>query len=79
MQENVIVNTFPSAKKEKFVCTDKNLNTFDIYVREPAQKNMANMRVRELVAKHFAVDVSAVQILTGHRSRKKRLCVNISK
>ncbi len=38
---------------------------------------MVNVRVRELVAKHHEAVLSNVQILTGHRSSKKRLEVII--
>lgn len=71
MHTTVKVKVFPSSKKEKFV--DLTNNTFEIYVREPAQKNLANMRVRELIAEYFTVSAERVIIKTGHRSRKKVL------
>ena len=70
----VAVKVFACAKKEKI---EIEKDVLRIFVREPAQKNMANFRVRELVARHFEIPLSKVQILTGHRSPKKRLNVTI--
>ena len=70
----VQVKVFAGAKKEKVEVDEGILR---IFVREPAQRNMANFRVRELVARYFSVSLSQVQILTGHRSPKKRLSVTI--
>jgi len=75
-RRSVTVTTFPSSKKEKFIAVAP--DAFEAYVREPAQHNMANTRVRELVAAFFAVPVSSVIISTGHRARKKRVVVTIS-
>ena len=78
MKLNVYIKVFAGAKKEKFVPPVGEADgLFEIYVREPALKNLANFRVRELVAKHFDATLADVQILTGHRSTKKKLCVNI--
>jgi len=49
----------------------KNLRMFEIYVREPAQKNMANRRVCELIAREYGAPPSAARIESGHRSRNK--------
>lgn len=47
-----------------------------ISVREPAEGNRANKRVRELVAEKYALPVSAVRILTGHHSPGKLLTID---
>jgi len=76
MKNQVVrVLTFPGVKKEKFVVVDQ--DAFEAYVREPAQNNLANLRVRELIAGHYGVPVSQVTIRTGHRSRKKTLVVTL--
>jgi uncharacterized protein YggU (UPF0235/DUF167 family) len=46
-----------------------------IRVREPAERNMANKRVIELIARVFQVPATQVRILTGHRSPSKMVCV----
>lgn len=63
----------PGAKKEKIEGKD---DTLRISVREPAAQNLANTRVRELVAERFKAPVGKVRILTGHRSRAKMISIN---
>ena len=48
---------------------------FEISVKEKAERNMANERVLELVAKHFKVLKNKVRIVNGHRSPSKLLVV----
>ncbi len=62
----------PSAKKEK---VEEKGETLLISVREPASGNRANTRVRELVAMRIGKPLSAVRILTGHRSRAKMISI----
>jgi uncharacterized protein YggU (UPF0235/DUF167 family) len=50
---------------------------FHIETREPALRNRANARVRELIAREFQVSVTKVQLLTGHRSRVKIVDVDV--
>ncbi|MBI3020189.1 MAG: DUF167 domain-containing protein [Parcubacteria group bacterium] len=47
-----------------------------ISVKEPAQRNLANTRVRELVARRFKVPLAAVRVLSGHRSPHKLLSID---
>ena len=47
--------------------------TLLISVKAPAAQNLANTRVREIVAERFGVPVGNVRILTGHRSRAKMI------
>lgn len=65
----------PSAKKELFKETGE--GEFEISVREKAERNLANNRVRELIARHFSVSKGSVVIIAGHRSPKKVLSVEI--
>ncbi len=69
----VVVSVEPDARRERLV--EISPTTFQISVKEPAQRNRANQRVRELLAEHFGVTLSSVQILTGARSGKKRFTV----
>jgi uncharacterized protein YggU (UPF0235/DUF167 family) len=63
----------PSARRERVEEVDEILH---ISVKEPAQGNHANVRVREIVAARFNVPYPKVTILSGHRSRGKMLVVN---
>ena len=63
----------PGAKREKI---EEKGETLLISVKEPATQNLANTRVRELVAMRVGKPLGKVRILTGHRSRSKMISVN---
>ncbi len=44
---------------------------FEIQVREPAQQNLANYRLRQLLASEFGVNDKAVRLVSGHHSPTK--------
>ncbi len=62
------------AKKEKVERVSD--DHFDISVREPAERNLANGRVREIIADACGVSVSAVRIVSGHHSPSKIMSVD---
>ena len=63
----------PSARRESI---ESDGETLRICVKEPAERNLANTRVREIVAARFSVPVGDVRILTGHRTRGKMVSIN---
>ena len=63
------VRVTPGAKRESIITTDD--KSFSISVREPAERNLANIRVRELLAEHFGVAVGKIKRVAGHRSPQK--------
>ncbi len=65
----VRVEVKPNAKRESVMHIDD--KTLSIAVKEPAERNLANMRVRELVAEEFSVPVAKVKMISGHRSPRK--------
>lgn len=73
----------PGAKREKVeVHSSKKKDEgemLDISVREPAEGNHANDRVRELVAERLGAPLGKVRILTGHRARVKMISVTINR
>jgi len=74
MEKILTVKVFAGAKKEKVEHPDKGEGCdIRMFVKEPAQKNMANMRVRAIIADMHQVPIGNVQLLTGHHSPKKRL------
>lgn len=73
MYIKVKVNT--EAKKEKM--TKKSEDHFEISVKEPAERNLANKRVLELVRAYFKVYNGDVRIVSGHHSPGK--IINIDK
>ncbi len=68
------VRIFPNAKREELV--KKKPTVFDIYVKEKAERNLANNRCREILANYFAVPVSAIRIVNGHHERTKLISIN---
>jgi len=68
------VKVTAGARKESL--TKKSPDYFEISVREKAERNMANARVLELIAKYFKVSVKKVRIVNGHRSPSKFLVVD---
>jgi uncharacterized protein YggU (UPF0235/DUF167 family) len=65
----VKVKVDPGAKRERVV--RENDNTFTMAVKEPAERNLANKRVRELLANAFGVTLQQVRLVTGHHSGSK--------
>ncbi len=66
---HVKVNT--GAKKELF--EELSDTRFEASVREKPERNEANARVLELVARRFGVSSGSIKIITGHHSPSKIL------
>lgn len=62
-------------KKESFV--QKTEDSFEVSVKEKAERNMANTRVLEIIASHFKVPKNKVRIVNGHRSPSKLLVLDL--
>lgn len=65
----VKVRAFPGNKKEVVQKIKDHL--FEIRVKEPAERNLANIRIRELIANEYEVLPSQVRLVSGHRSNTK--------
>jgi len=63
------VKVTPGAKKESFVKISE--DHFEASVKEKAERNMANARVRELVAAHFDIPTGKAKLVSGHHSPSK--------
>ncbi len=61
------------AKKELFECVGE--NRFYISVKEKAERNMANTRVRELISLEYGVGLNVVKLISGHTSPSKILSI----
>jgi uncharacterized protein YggU (UPF0235/DUF167 family) len=73
MQVRVVVTV--GAKKDSLMEVEPDL--LEITVRAHARDNMANYRVRELVAGYYGAEKNAVRILKGHHFAKKLLRVSV--
>ncbi len=69
------VNAVPGAKKEQIraVSADR----YEISVREPAERNLANGRIRTLLARELGLPESALRMISGHQSPHKIFSVTI--
>lgn len=63
------VTVTAAAKKESI--TKLGDDSYAISVKEKAERNQANKRVRELIADIFQVPLGAVTIVTGHKRPNK--------
>lgn len=70
----VRVRVFPDNKKE--IITKVGENRFEVRVKEPAERNLANNRVKILIASEYGVTEKQVRIVTGHHSPVKVLDIN---
>ena len=61
-------------KEEKI--SEKKKDSFEISVIEPAERNLANKKVVELVRKYFAVYNGDVRIVSGHHSQSKIISID---
>lgn len=68
------VHAMPKAKKELFKKEAENFYT--IFVREPAERNLANLRIKSIVADIYQVSVGKVRLISGHHSRSKIFAID---
>lgn len=71
----VRVHAVPSSRKEKVTKEDE--TTFTIHVKEPAERNLANGRIRAILATHYGISSAQVRMLTGHRSSSKMYSIEL--
>jgi len=68
------VKVTAGAGKESF--RKKTEDHFEISVRQKAERNLANMRVLEIIAGHFKIPSSKVRIVNGHRHPSKLIVID---
>ena len=59
----------PGSRKE--VIEKESPTIYRIKVREPKERNLANVRLRQILASEFNTDVGQVKLVSGHRSPTK--------
>jgi uncharacterized protein YggU (UPF0235/DUF167 family) len=65
----VRVAVYPNNKKEEVNTLGE--QRFEIKVKEPAERNLANVRVRELLAEVYKVEIKQVRLVSGHQNSRK--------
>lgn len=63
------VKATPGAKKESI--TKVSEDTFKVSVKEKAERNMANSRIREVLAEYLALPLGKIRLVSGHHSPSK--------
>ena len=71
------VRVIAGSKKEEVILEKPNY--FKIFVREKAERNMANKRIMEIIAREYRVKPAQVRIVSGHHSPSKLLSVDVEK
>lgn len=69
MEMYIKVEATPGSKKE--MVTRHSAERYAIRVREPAERNLANGRIRTLLAREFGLPEGKVRLVAGHRSPHK--------
>lgn len=71
----VHVRAIAGAKKESV--TKVSDTEFQIQVREPAERNLANRRIIELLALTLGIVPRQIRMLAGHRSSSKMFSIEM--
>jgi uncharacterized protein YggU (UPF0235/DUF167 family) len=61
----------PQSKKE--VIKTKNKEVFEIWLKEKAERNMANKRILEILALYLGINKNKIRIINGHNHPHKLL------
>jgi uncharacterized protein YggU (UPF0235/DUF167 family) len=69
----VRVAVYPSAKRESFI--EQGPHRFEVKVKEPAERNLANKRIKELLAEHYKTTEQKVRLVSGHQNSRKIFAV----
>jgi uncharacterized protein len=65
----ILVKAAPGAKNAEVV--ELSDGTFRVRIDAPAHDNKANLRLIEILAKHFKVSESAIRFISGVASKSK--------
>lgn len=75
MTETVVVRVKPGSRKGPLVETDDD-GQLTVYVREPAIDGKANAALIRVLAEHFGVTRSRVELMSGAGARIKRFRID---
>jgi len=71
------VKVIPNSKKERL--TKESDSLYRIEIKEPAERNLANRRTRELLADRLGLNIGQVRMISGHRSPSKTFDILLDK
>jgi len=64
------------AGSKREIVTKKSEDNYIISVKEPAERNLANNRIREILASMFNISAKSVRIISGHQNPSKIVSIN---
>lgn len=67
------VKVIAGAKKETF--EKIKADTFKISVKEKAERNMANNRIKEILSNELVIPLNKIRLISGHTSPSKILSI----
>tara|TARA_B100000745_G_C20082463_1_gene369835 strand:+ start:404 stop:622 length:219 start_codon:yes stop_codon:yes gene_type:complete len=68
------VRVYPGVRKE--VIKKLGENRYEMHVKEKAERNMVNEKLRAILADEYSVDKKTVRLVSGHHSPSKIFSVN---
>ncbi len=63
------VKSEPGSRKEEIIKNKE--DSFEIKIKEKAERGEANKRIKELLSKHFNVSVNKVILVKGSKQKSK--------
>lgn len=63
------IKTHPQSKEEKIL--KKSEDSFEVYVKEKAERGLANKAVIKVLAAYFKMPASKIRLIQGAKSRSK--------
>lgn len=70
----IIIKAKPGAKEDKIEKVDE--ANYTVYVKAPPIDGKANAAILKLLANHFDVSQSLIEIISGHMARVKVVQIN---
>lgn len=71
------VKVIPDSKKE--VVKKESDTTYRIMVKEPAERNQANLRIKELLLTELGLKKGQLRMISGHRSTSKIFSIEVNR
>lgn len=72
------IHLMPNASKDEIIGTDNHANKTNhlkVKVRAVPEKGKANKALCRLLAKYFKLPKSSLEVISGHKSRTKRVLI----
>lgn len=71
------VKVIPDSKKE--VVKKESDTTYRIMVKEPTERNQANIRIKDLLLAELGLKKGQLRMISGHRSTSKVFSIEVNR